>query len=93
VSFDFTTFVRQEAQRAGIPAEHLTAVEHRAELARRARDHFGGNTPLRDAGGIMLIASLDGIDEEIASADRALGRRVVAQAVADHAAGTLERLL
>ncbi len=93
MSFNLAAFVRDQARAAGIPDEHLSAVVHRAEAARFARDKLWHLAPLRGGSGLTIVGSLDGIAAEIAMADRALGRRVVAAAAVDHRDGVLERRL
>lgn len=84
-------FVIDQAREAGIPDAHLEAVVHRAEMARRARDHAGFR-PLRGSGpSLVIVGSLDDVTAEIESADRGLARRTVERARQDHERGLLEK--
>lgn len=72
MSFNLAAFVRDQARDAGIPETHIQAVIHRADMARAAVRQVGKLTPLRGGSpGIMVVSSLDGIEREIESADRA----------------------
>jgi len=80
VSFNAEAFTRDLCAARGIPAEHVAAVICRAE------------------GGLRAAHSLDGFvrltrEQRIAVTPRAICKRVVARAAADHEAGVLERLL
>jgi hypothetical protein len=77
---------------AGIPDELVSAVIHRAMLGCTAKSTIEGFTPLAGSGPtIVLVSSLEGIEEEIDSSLRAVCRRVVEKSVRDHQAGVLER--
>lgn len=94
MSFNLPAFVRDQASAAGIPDSHIGAVVDRALRGLVARNKLGGLTPLVGSGSsLVIVASLEGIQSEIDAATRALCRRIVARAAADHAAGLLERRL
>lgn len=91
MSFNLPRFVRDLAAEHGIPKEHHSAVVHRAEMARVARNKIGFR-PLAGSGpAIVLASSLDGVDVEIDKADMGMCRRIVSRAADDHARGLLER--
>lgn len=93
-SFNLPRFVRDTALAAGIPETHLSAIVERAERAKHAADKIDKATPLRgDGAGLVVVSSLDGIEGELATAERALARRVVLRAAADYEKGLLERFL
>ncbi len=92
MSFNLPAFVRDLAAAEGIPATHVPAVVHRAEAARRARDRLARFTPLAGSGpSLVIVGSLEGVEREIETSTRVLGRRVVSGAAQDHRAGLLER--
>ena len=85
MSFDLDAFVLGLCLESGIPPEHVSAVVHRARMAREARDDYYGRR--------RSSAMAKSLRHRPKAHDRDLGRHVVACALTDLARGALERRL